>query len=321
MRALRLAEPVGTGSGQASRRDDDDRPLSVEHGELAAVGDACLMDMAGEDEVCPRSREPLEHGAPPRQRPLARSPRRISELVVKTHDAESVGRGVSQHALTLCERRIVEASRLMTPRPNGVEPDNEQFLGAVHGRGRNPLALECLPGPREPRGGEERDVVVSRHGEHRRTETPKQRGGTGMLLRLPAVGDVARCDDELGAETLDELTQRAFYVGRVLGSEMEVGDVDQAGWHSRGRLYTDFVADEPTELFDDLYLGLRAGGAMRKQRRGEPLTMEEEAMITRWHRLSSWRKTIAVGAFALGTFGLGFTLGGLVFGRGRKAKA
>ena len=81
------------------------------------------------------------------------------------------------------------------------------------------------------------------------------------------------------------------------------------------------MADEPTELFDDLYLGLRAGGAMRKQRRGEPLTMEEEAALNRWQRLSSWRKTIAVGAFALGTFGLGFTLGGLVFGRGRKAKA
>jgi hypothetical protein len=102
---------------------------------------------------------------------------------------------------------------------------------------------------------------------------------------------------------------------------MEVGDVDQAGWHSRGRLYTHFVADEPTEIFDDLYLGLRAGGAMRKQRRGEPLTIEEEAALTRWGRLSSWRKAVAVGAFAVGTFGLGFTLGGIVFGRGRKAKA
>ena len=33
------------------------------------------------------------------------------------------------------------------------------------------------------------------------------------------------------------------------------------------------MADEQsTEIFDDLYLGLRAGGALRKQRRGEPLT-------------------------------------------------
>ena len=84
-----------------------------------------------------------------------------------------------------------------------------------------------------------------------------------------------------------------------------------------GRL--DPMADEPTELFDDLYLGLRAGGALRKQRRGEPLTVEEQEALGRWRRLSRWRKTFAIGAFAVGTFGLGFTLGGLVFGRWRKA--
>jgi hypothetical protein len=80
------------------------------------------------------------------------------------------------------------------------------------------------------------------------------------------------------------------------------------------------VADESTELFDDIYLGLRAGGAARKQRRGEPLSVEEEEAIGRWQRLSLWRKFIAIGAFALGTFGLGFTIGGLVFGRSRAAR-
>jgi hypothetical protein len=73
------------------------------------------------------------------------------------------------------------------------------------------------------------------------------------------------------------------------------------------------------EVFDDLYLGLRAGGALRKQRRGEPLTEEEREALGRWQRLSKWRKAIAIGGFTLGTFGLGFTLGGLVFGRWRKA--
>jgi hypothetical protein len=57
------------------------------------------------------------------------------------------------------------------------------------------------------------------------------------------------------------------------------------------------MTDESAEIFDDLYLGVRAGGAMRKRRRGEQLT----------------------GGFALGTFGLGVALGGLVFGRWRKA--
>jgi hypothetical protein len=73
------------------------------------------------------------------------------------------------------------------------------------------------------------------------------------------------------------------------------------------------------EIFDDLYLGLRAGGAIRKQRRGEELTSEEQQAIGRWQGLSMWRKVFAIGAFAVGTFGLGFTLGGLVFGRWRKA--
>ena len=77
--------------------------------------------------------------------------------------------------------------------------------------------------------------------------------------------------------------------------------------------------DESPEVFDDLYLGLRAGGAMRKQRRGEPLTAEEREVLSRWQRLGKARKSLAIGAFALGTFGLGFTLGGLIFGRWRRA--
>ena len=79
------------------------------------------------------------------------------------------------------------------------------------------------------------------------------------------------------------------------------------------------VVDEAPEVFDDLYLGIRAGGALRKKRRGEPLTTEEQEAIGRWQRLSTWRKSIAIGAFAIGTFGLGFTLGGLIFGRWSKA--
>src|SRR5207253_601925 len=79
------------------------------------------------------------------------------------------------------------------------------------------------------------------------------------------------------------------------------------------------MTEESAEIFDDLYLGLRAGGAIRKQRRGQPLTEEEREALGRWQRLSTWRKALAIGGFAVGTFGLGFTLGGLVFGRWRKA--
>jgi hypothetical protein len=79
------------------------------------------------------------------------------------------------------------------------------------------------------------------------------------------------------------------------------------------------MVDESSELFDDIYVGLRAGAAGRKKRRGEPLSPEEHEALGRWQRMSGGRKAIAVGGFAVGTFGLGFTLGGLVFGRSRKA--
>jgi len=79
------------------------------------------------------------------------------------------------------------------------------------------------------------------------------------------------------------------------------------------------MVEEPAEIFDDMYLGLRAGAAGRKRRRGEPLSTEEQEALGRWERLSTLRKTLAIGGFALGTFGLGFTLGGLVFGRWRRA--
>ena len=82
---------------------------------------------------------------------------------------------------------------------------------------------------------------------------------------------------------------------------------------------TEMAEEQSGEVFDDLYLGIRAGGALRKQRRGESLTAEEQEALGRWRRLSPWRKGVAIGGFTAGTFGLGFTLGGLVFGRWRKA--
>ncbi len=57
--------------------------------------------------------------------------------------------------------------------------------------------------------------------------------------------------------------------------------------------------DSP-EIFDDLYLGLRAGGALRKQRRGQPLTNEERDALGRWQRLSVARKALALGGFSVG---------------------
>jgi hypothetical protein len=158
-------------------------------------------------------------------------------------------------------------------------------------------------------------------GDHeQRPPEPSQEGGCPLVLGSPAaVREVATSYDQLRRDPRDQGLETALNVRFLHASHVQVGDVEEAYWQRRSRLYTEIMADESTEIFDDLYLGLRAGGAMRKQRRGEPLTTEEQEAIGRWERLSSWRKAIAIGAFSVGTFGLGFTLGGLIFGRWRKA--
>jgi hypothetical protein len=161
--------------------------------------------------------------------------------------------------------------------------------------------------------------VVPRDDEQRPAE-PSQEGRSTLVLHPAApVSEVAGGDDQLRLDALDQGLETALDPRFLHASHVQVGDVEEPHWQRRSRLYTEIVADESTEIFDDLYLGLRAGGAMRKQRRGEPLTTEEQEAIGRWERLSSWRKAIAIGAFSVGTFGLGFTLGGLIFGRWRKA--
>jgi hypothetical protein len=164
--------------------------------------------------------------------------------------------------------------------------------------------------------------VISRHREDRAPETAEEGRGAVVLLRPTAVRKIAARDDQLGVDPVDEGGQTGLQARFLAGSDVEVREVKKPcrlPGHSRGRLYTQIVVDEPTEIFDDLYLGLRAGGALRKKRRGEPLTTEEEEALGRWQRLARARKIVALGAFSLGTFGLGFTIGGLIFGKWRRA--
>jgi hypothetical protein len=320
--SLCLAESMRAGAGQPRRGNHYDRPLVAEHLELTPFGSAGLVDVPGEDELGAGCRELLQHSAAARQRPLACAPGSVCQLVMKANDAQGSRRRRGKPIGSALNGVRLQPSRLVSPGPHGVDADNVQPVGGVHRLRRLPLALELLPRSREPRGRQQRDVVVARHRQHSRRQAPQQRRDTLVLIAPAAVREVSRRDHEIGLNTLDEGPEGAVDEGLLAGSEMDVGDVDQARRHSRGRLYTGLVTDESTEsteIFDDLYLGLRAGGAIRKQRRGEPLTMEEEAALGHWQRLSNWRKVIAVGAFALGTFGLGFTLGGIVFGRRRNA--
>ena len=79
------------------------------------------------------------------------------------------------------------------------------------------------------------------------------------------------------------------------------------------------MADESPELFDDIYLGLRAGG-----QRGNSVAASRSRPTKRRRSAAGGACSLAQvyrdRAFALGTFGLGFTVGGLIFGRWRTAR-
>ena len=108
----------------------------------------------------------------------------------------------------------------------------------------------------------------------RRRRAPSARRGHGGRARCQSDRTAEQRRRQPGAggppkEGEDAVSgrQRAVHVehrgGRARG-EARFG-------HGRTRLYTRDVSDGP-EIFDDLYLGLQAGGALRKQRRGEELT-------------------------------------------------
>jgi len=323
MKAVRLAEPVGTWPTEARRGGEHQRaPVVVaERLECVPFDGRPLVDVPTENELGARGREGPEHRVPVLERELPRRPPRSArEVVMADDDPQRTRRGSCQDRTDRSEPLRVEAAALMPPRAARVEPAGDGVGGTENGVGGAEDGLEGLPRARDARGQGVWDVVVPGNGQCRHLQ-PVEQGLRLLELRPPAaVGEIAARDHELGLEVVTECHERVVELGSRVGSPVEVGDVDRAGGHGRTRLYTRSMSEQSPEIFDDLYLGLQAGGAMRKQRRGEELTEQEAAALSRWQRLSMWRKGVAIGAFAFGTFGLGFTLGGLIFGRRRATR-
>jgi hypothetical protein len=279
------------------------------------------MDVAGEDELGAGLDERGEHVVSACDRLLSRSPRRSEQMVVERHDLQRSVRGPRKLFCRPVELALAHSARLVAPRAHGVQSHDQQPLGAVDRLRGLPLPLELAERAGEPRRKGPRDVVVAWNHVQGQAEAAEKPRGALVLAAPRAMGQIAGRDEQLGLEFLEQLSQRMLDRRVLARTEVEIGEVKNPRPHGRSRLYTRKrgMSDESTEIFDDLYLGLRAGGALRKQRRGEALTTEEQEALGRWQRLSTWRKVLAIGAFSLGTFGLGFTLGGLVFGRWRKA--
>lgn len=286
-----------------------------------ALADRGLVDVAGEYELRARLDERGEDVVPPRDRLLPRAPRGPDQVMVEDDDPERVRRRVREQRRRVLELAAAQAAGLVPPGAHRVQPHDQEPLGAVDRLGRLPEPLELGERPGEPGRERVRDVVVARDREEREAQAAQEPSGALVLVPAAPVRQVSARDDQLGPRPLDQRGERSLDDRILARSGVQIRDVEDPRRHRARRVldYTELVADESAELFDDLYLGMRAGGALRKQRRGEPLTMEEQEALGRWQRLSTRRKIFAVGAFAVGAFGLGFTLGGLVFGRWRRA--
>ena len=312
---------MGARPAEARGRREHERAVHPVLESLEGVSFDCgaLVDVASENELrsrcceCPQCCIALLQWELPRGAPGG-----SGEVVVADDDAQRVGGYVAQRRCGCCEAGRVEAATLVPPGARRVEPADDGAGGAQDGIGRAEDRRERLPWVRDPGGQRVRNVVVPGDSECRHRQSVEESFRLLELVGTAAVRKVAARDHELRRKLVTKCLERIVERGRLAGAAVKVGDVDRACVHGRMRLYTRSMSEQSPEIFDDLYLGLQAGGALRKQRRGEELTEQEEEALGHWQRLSVWRKGIAVGAFALGTFGLGFTVGGLIFGRHRR---
>lgn len=278
------------------------------------------MDVTAYDQLDAGIAERREHLVAVTKGPFAGgTPGRRGEVVVESHDAKCALGSTDECSCGMGERVLREGSALLAPGTDGVEPHDEQRIGPKDRLHPCEDRIPAVERAREAGRQRVRDVVVPGNGENGEPDAVEQDARRPELLELPTIREITGGQDELRPELPGELDEPVEDLGGIAFAHVDVGEVENPRCHRRGRLYTHHVAEGSPEIFDDLYLGMRAGGAMRKQRRGEELTAEEEEALGHWQRLSMLRKTAAVGAFAVGTFGLGFTLGGLIFGRWRKA--
>ena len=65
----------------------------------------------------------------------------------------------------------------------------------------------------------------------RHAEAPQKLGGTSVLLRAAAVGQVAAGDDQLGREPLDQLAEARLDPELLSAAHVQIRDVEEAPWH------------------------------------------------------------------------------------------
>ena len=166
----RLAEPG------CDRHDHRVLALRARELELAPLRDGALVDVPGEHEVGASLDEPGEDSVPLRDRLLARAPGGAEQVVVEDDDPQRALGRVLEDLRRVPNLRVANPTRLVPPRPHGVEPDDDQAVRAVDGLGRLPEPLELLPGAGEALRERVGNVVVAGDRQQRQLQPAQERG-------------------------------------------------------------------------------------------------------------------------------------------------
>jgi hypothetical protein len=232
----RLAAPSRARLTEAGRcRHRDSGLLARPHFELVPLGDGALVRVSREDQLGARVDQCGENVVATRNRLLPRPPRCADHLVVHDDDTERPRRCVRELLCSRQELGLPEATRLLPPRPRGVEADDVEQLRPVHRLRRSPHALEASERRPEARGVVGH-IVVSGHREHRGPERAQEPRGMLVLRRPAAMSEVAARDHECRCGALDEAQQRLLHKRVFARARMQVGNVDHADGHGRSTL-------------------------------------------------------------------------------------
>lgn len=169
---------------------------------------------------------------------LPRAPRGADHLVMQRHDSQCPGRTAAEPLGRARKLLVADSAGLVPPGADGIDADDVRARARVNRLRRLPLALELAPRRTEPRGERVRDVVVPGHSEHWEVEPAKEVRCKRMFRTLAAVGQVAARDHEFRLHAISEAGERPLQNGVVPGSEMKVGNVQDACRQGRRRLYS-----------------------------------------------------------------------------------
>jgi hypothetical protein len=195
-----------------------------------------LVNVTAQDELGTRPDKRVEDVPPTRERTfVGGAPRRVREMVVEDDDAGCSRFGLLEPSASALELRCIDGTALVVERPRGVHPDDVEPRDGGDGLGRLPDSLELGPRTHEARRCV-RQVVIPRYREHRRPEPAEELRRLFELASSAAMREIARRDDELGADLLDELPECRRHLEVFMRAHVEVGHVEEACRHNRTRL-------------------------------------------------------------------------------------